>query len=370
MKPRESLPDPALVAGLLANVLPFVLFRRPLPDLSAEPFDNIWIAEFTAAIVDGAPLTVAPDPWFRYVPQVLALRVASLFGPVGLTDALVANAAYTILCEAVLTSLALYWLVSTVYARREAVTALFVSALFHLAVVPGGPLVGLDMYTLVWYYTHHWQYAFAMPWILAAFTAVVRATRARPGSVVAGFGRRVDRRRFYLGVAGVTLGIAGSIQLVQAGIAAYVIALALLRGRAWKSLGTVAGVSMLVALPNAVVWAQYPGRWVSQGVDKSAAGARSLPPEAIAGVVLLAAAALALAATRPSAADADDGRRLVRSWTAVSVGLVLVLSALGAVWYNYHAIYSLKYVVLAWAAITVASAADESLASAVPLPEA
>jgi hypothetical protein len=369
MQSRESLPDPVLVAGLLANLAPFALFRRALPDLAAEPFDNIWIAEFTAAIVDGAPLTVAPDPWFRYVPQVLVLRAVSVVEPVDAADALAANAAYTVLCEAVLTPLALYWFVSTVYARREGLAALFAAAFFQFVVVPGGPLVGLDMYTLVWYYTHHWQYAFAMPWLLVSFAAVVRAVRADSGHAVTLFGRQVSRRRFYLGLAGGTLGVAGSIQLVQAGLAAYVLALALLWSREWQSLGAVAAVSMLVALPNAVVWSRYPGRWLSQGVDKSAAGARSLPPEAIALVVLLLAGGLVLAAMVLPATDrAADGHHLVLAWTAASAGLVLCFSALGAVWYNYHAVYSLKYVVLAWAAITVVPATGENGVATVPLP--
>jgi hypothetical protein len=46
---------------------------------------------------------------------------------------------------------------------------------------------------------------------------------------------------------------------------------------------------------------------------------------------------------------------LVLAWSTVSAGLVVALGALGAVWYNHHAIYSLKYVVLAWAAIAVVS---------------
>jgi hypothetical protein len=63
----------SLLVGVVANLLPFAVFGRALPDLSAGPFDNIWIAQFTAQITSGAPLTVAPDPWFRYVPQVLVL---------------------------------------------------------------------------------------------------------------------------------------------------------------------------------------------------------------------------------------------------------------------------------------------------------
>lgn len=339
------------VCGVLANLVPFAVVPRALPDLQGRPFDNVWITQYTADIVSGAPLSVAPDPWFRYVPQVVVLEAMSRVTTVTVRDALVGNAAYTVVCEAVVGPVLLAGLVGVLYSRRAAVATLFVTAGFRLLAVPVAPSLQSEFRGLLWYYTDHWQYAFTLPWLLLALCCVAYAATRRPDPVATVAGRPVTTRHLALGTGGLCLGLTASVQFVHGGVAAYVLAVAYVRARRLRELLTVALPSMAAFLPNLLIYRRYPDRWLRQGIEKSAPGEAQL--SAVLGALLLGGLLAVLVALYIDGEWRPRPASLLGSWTVVTGGLFGVLFAVGARWYTHHALYLCTYGALALGGVAV-----------------
>jgi hypothetical protein len=343
------------VCGVLANLLPFAVWPRSLPDLQGRPFDNVWITQYTADIVSGAPLSVAPDPWFRYVPQVLLLEVVSWVRAVTVRDALVANAAYTVVCEAIVGPVLLAGLVGVLYIRRAAVATLFVTAGFRLLTLAVAPYLDSEARGLLWYYTDHWQYAFTLPWLLVTLLAVAYAATHRPDPVGSVAGRTVTTRHLALVTAGLSLGLTASVQFVHGGVAAYVLAVAYVRTRRLGDLLTVALTSMVAFLPNLLIYRRYPDRWLRQGIEKSAPGEAQLGV----GIVGLLLVGLFAVLVGLYAGGARRRHRLLECWAVVTGGLFAVLYAVGARWYTHHLLYLFTYSALALVGVAVATLLEE-----------
>lgn len=339
------------VCGVLANLVPFAVVPRALPDLRGRPFDNVWITQYTADIVSGAALSVAPDPWFRYVPQVLLLEAVSWVTTVTAHDALVVNAAYTVGCEAVVGPLLLAGLVGVLYSRRAAVATLFVTAGFRLLAVLVAPSLQSEFRGLLWYYTDHWQYAFTLPWLLLTLCCVAYATTHRPDPVGIVAGRSVTTRHLALVTAGLCLGLTASVQFVHGGIAAYVLAVAYVRTRRLDDLLTVALPSVVAFLPNLLIYRRYPDRWLRQGIEKSAPGEAQLSAGLVA--LLLGGLLAVLVALYVGGDRRARPASLLASWTVVTGGLFAVLFAVGARWYTHHALYLFTYGALALGGVAV-----------------
>lgn len=351
----------AVGISLVACVLPYYVRPRTLPDPSVEPFDIIWMSEYSYKIaVEGMSIFTPPDPWLRYIPQAFVLRFLSFVTDVSMQDAILVNAQYTILVEAVLTPLAIYWFATTVYSRPVGVVTLFAVAFFQY---PDLPWVPESLIIKPVFYGPNWQYAFAAPWIIMAFASVAGLHQLR----VKGHEHpSVNLPNVYRVLAGVCLGVAGSIQIVQAGIAAFIVSISYVHAREWRSLALTASVSMLVAAPNTFIILNYPSRWLRQGIEKSSPRGGVLGPEytvLLVGVVLVP---VAIAVFTPpfirryfSHFSVPDTLSFVPVvalyWLIVTFALTMVFRTANSFWYLTHPAYLFKYAFVFWIAAAVSS---------------
>lgn len=337
-----------------ACVVPLVAADRSIPTPEAAPFDIHTMAVFISDVANGRPLLWVRDPYLRYVPQTGLLEVGSWLGLVEPTvaGALTVAGWYTILHEGVLIPVLLYW-VGAVYTRLAGLVAVAGLAAHRPVayLLDVGPPVG------AWFYSTQWHYVLAVPPLLVALGTLARLPESGRG------------RRRGLVVVGLALGVAGSVQTILGLLTAAVVAVVFAVQREWRGLAGVAGLSALVASPNALVIRRYGDVWFQQAVTKARPDQALTLGRAWMLLVLVAAGSVALATTlrvrrgrtrtglRASVESALSTRpkRVLVAWVGVGVAAAALALSFSGLWYFRLAGYHAKFGLLCWLGVFVSA---------------
>lgn len=347
---------------------PYIIFPREIPTISMQRHDNIVIGEFTYNLLRGASIFSLPDPYFRYVPQTLIATTLSPIVDWNINKIIMLNAYYTIFIEGVLTPLLLYIFAARVRNRLVGIVTLGVTAIFHIQLLPWHPNLTLglfyppaeswgcapctlDILGASWYFTfwdgNHWQYTFALPFVIT--TLLFTAQRER------------ERWKYAPYVAGIALGIAGSLQVIQGLFAALIVAIALLYKQELGTLLRVSATSIVVASPNVIVILNHPSNYFGKGADRASLGTLS-------NVITIEFLILGLISTTlliglswwfvshwsvdvfGLAEKALGDSAIPAVWICFSGAIGLIMMILGAYWYRILALSLFHYALYFWVA--------------------
>lgn len=327
----------------VACLFPYYLLNRPLPTFGNHWFDNLWIARNTHRIVHEplAIFTVYKDPWFRYVPQSIVMWLGELFVEIPRQAHIYYNAQYTILIAGVATPLCLYLLARTLLSRRVALASVLGLALIQFRLYPwypGIPLVieqflangntagAVEVFGRSWYRSQHWQYAWPIPFALAALLF-----SSNQGE------QQFERASIY---AGICLGLVASMQVIQASIVALIIAISNTLRDEYRKTAVIAVISFIVQSPNLIIIAQNLDVWISMGVGRMQLSAVSThAPLLILLLVTVGGSGYLIYRFAPKLGDRWsilNEKPLLIVWPAATGFLFVVSAWTGAWWYRWH----------------------------------
>ena len=302
-----------------------------------------------------------PDPYLRYAPQAVLLWVVSLFIQITPSFALTFYTEYTLVLSAIVSPGLAYLFARYHYNRTTGIITLVFICIAGVrdwfSIVPQIPMPLLQripsassrwiapsqpLFGIPYYFSEEFQYAFAIPFILAAFL----------------FWSRSDHTRNQV-LAGMLIGVAGSIQIIQGLIAALTIGIDAMRRSAWKEVGQTALTAIVFSLPNFVLLIRYTDRWTRMG-----GGRMSFAPTNIVlfmGFVFILVATIILRRRYSTALIPWNGKLsgFHTMWLLVP-GLLIYLSIpFSAGWYRWLAAGIFKYAALMAIAVWVAPTVTE-----------